>query len=524
MSKIPATVNVNQEIAEGGRNNALARIAGQYFHKGFGLDEVLVLCKDWNLKKCKPPMGESELVTTVKSIQGKHMVNHPPQNPNLRPAPIEPTPKIDTGLPHDLAYPGGLLGEIMEYIELSSPVPHPLFGLAAAITLLGSVAGQRVMTESGLRTNFYNVILGYSGCGKGGPLGAIKNLMRKSKNFENIAGPTDIASAPALMRWLAGPLGTKAVTLSVLDEFGLIMRGMKDPTGHKAEIPRLLMELFTGTDSGLTKAYASGDPVPVHWHHLSLLGASTPLRFWESLTGSEVADGFLARMLVFESLHESPRIRKGRREITPPESLLISLGRIWRLMDDIPKEGNVAMIPEPFMVSKAQDAKDWLFDWGGTYHSLQNKHREESGVSAIYARAEEHAEKLALVHGLSRCGADVIDSRLELVDVKWAAQLVDYLIPRLVDRVKEKVSDNPHEMLCKRVLASVRKRATPHKPGATMRDICKDIGRAHSKWHIEKARDSLLASGELMHDQDWSPPRGRHPVGGLYRLAEEVEE
>lgn len=62
-------------VAEGGRNDAVARLAGYLLRKGRYVDPhvllELVLC--WNAKHCKPPLTDSEVVKTVDSIAAREL-------------------------------------------------------------------------------------------------------------------------------------------------------------------------------------------------------------------------------------------------------------------------------------------------------------------------------------------------------------------------------------------------------------------------------------------------------------------
>ena len=80
-------------------------------------------------------------------------------------------------IPAELTNPGGLLQEIIDFTQDSSAASFPLFSCGAAICLLGTLVGQKVMTETGLRTNFYVFALADSGTGKDAPLSSIKKIL-----------------------------------------------------------------------------------------------------------------------------------------------------------------------------------------------------------------------------------------------------------------------------------------------------------------------------------------------------------
>lgn len=137
-------VDVEEEIAQGGRNNALAKVAGHYYNMGLGFQEVLALCEAWNRANCKPPLGLSEIQMTVESIGRRHITNNPPPNPDLKVAVPEPARA-------DYLQPGGILEQMMDYIDASSAASFPLFNLAAAITALARwlASGSRPRRRSG---------------------------------------------------------------------------------------------------------------------------------------------------------------------------------------------------------------------------------------------------------------------------------------------------------------------------------------------------------------------------------------
>jgi len=54
-------------VPEGQRNDTAARLAGRYFHKGLGADDVLCILRGWN-EKNHPPLPPDELREVVESI------------------------------------------------------------------------------------------------------------------------------------------------------------------------------------------------------------------------------------------------------------------------------------------------------------------------------------------------------------------------------------------------------------------------------------------------------------------------
>lgn len=494
-------------VLQGGRNNALAVKAGRWFGLGMDLDEVMLTATSWNQRLCSPPLGEKELKATVRSVWRTHQRNHPPIDPDpdaLAEAPPEVADAAASDVPDTVLHPGGLLGQTMEYIEAASAASHPLFNLAAAITLLGATAGQRVMTETGLRTNFYCVCLGYSGSGKDAPHSAIEALLGRP-SLAKLLGPNDPTSAAAILHWLK--LEGQQSALLRLDEVGFLLRAARDTRSPAHQIPGMLMQLFSATDRGYSKSYAGADPIKLWWHHVCLYGSSTPLRFWESLTSSEVVDGFLARLLLFESRHPASLPKTGVWFPDPPEFLVASLERIHAIPVPTVGAGNLAQRPEPLVVGKNNAALEAFRPWALAYHERRNDARERNPTaSAIYGRAGEHASKLALVHALSRHGHLAPDEAVDAQDVAWACALVDHLVETAIRGVVENVADNDWHRLEQRVLAIVRAGRTVERPGLTAREIGR---RMHQPNRVLKdLLDSMVSHG-LLVVETIKPSRGR---------------
>lgn len=62
-------------VNEGGRNAALTKVAGSVIAKGMNFDEALQFCRTWNQRN-SPPLADSELERTVRSIYERHQRNH----------------------------------------------------------------------------------------------------------------------------------------------------------------------------------------------------------------------------------------------------------------------------------------------------------------------------------------------------------------------------------------------------------------------------------------------------------------
>ena len=64
---------VRAGVDMGGRNDAVARLAGYLLRRRPAPRVVLELLRAWSESRCRPPLGERELVATVDSIARREM-------------------------------------------------------------------------------------------------------------------------------------------------------------------------------------------------------------------------------------------------------------------------------------------------------------------------------------------------------------------------------------------------------------------------------------------------------------------
>lgn len=63
---------IAEGVAEGSRNSAIASLAGHLLWHGVDPDVVTELLLCWNRERCRPPLGDEEVVRTVGSITHLH--------------------------------------------------------------------------------------------------------------------------------------------------------------------------------------------------------------------------------------------------------------------------------------------------------------------------------------------------------------------------------------------------------------------------------------------------------------------
>ena len=74
----------------------------------------------------------------------------------------------ENNLPRDLQHPGGFVEATMDWINATAVCPQPIFALASALCLAGTLYGRHVKDESGQRTNIYVMGVGRERHGREG--------------------------------------------------------------------------------------------------------------------------------------------------------------------------------------------------------------------------------------------------------------------------------------------------------------------------------------------------------------------
>ena len=83
----------------------------------------------------------------------------------------------ENNLPRDLQHPGGFVEATMDWINATAVCPQPIFALASALCLAGTLYGRHVKDESGQRTNIYVMGVGFTSSGKDYPLKAVSRAL-----------------------------------------------------------------------------------------------------------------------------------------------------------------------------------------------------------------------------------------------------------------------------------------------------------------------------------------------------------
>lgn len=340
-------------------------------------------------------------------------------------------PAIDP--PASILHPPGLVGDVARWIDACAVHPAPLLSVAAALSVVSTLAGRRYCLPSGLRTCTYVVGVAQSGVGKEVGRQCVVALLDRC-GLRKRVGTGSIASGAGLVARLAAC----PTQLFLLDELGRLLEAFSSRNAgtHEREIMTVLMELWSAAPGVfLGKAYAEKEAPVIEMPHTVIYGTTTPEAFYGSLKGRDVVDGVLSRVIVMEVDHgqlaeQEPTANSGE----PPAEIV----RQCKALAQGPPDGNLdglemaTMRTAPRLVHLTDEAKAGAarIGEGLTVQLGRVEHRD------LWVRAKEQTLRVALAVALG-CGRTDVTA----YDLKWAWDLVRWSTKRMDAAVTSRVSD-----------------------------------------------------------------------------------
>jgi hypothetical protein len=232
-----------------------------------------------------------------------------------------------------IANPGGLVGEIADYVVKRAHKSFWEAGISAGLALVSAISGRHYNIEhQGL--GLYIILLAGTGRGKESASAGVSALISKvAESTEDILlfqGPGSFGSGQGFLKFLADEMGEDGIPsqLCTLGEFGHSLRVITAENANAADIRtrQALLELFSkcywgGTINKSAHADKSNTVGRLVSPNVTLLADTTPETFFKSVTAASIAEGLTPRFMVIEYAGERGRSNYNK-VINPPKDLI----------------------------------------------------------------------------------------------------------------------------------------------------------------------------------------------------------
>lgn len=427
--------------------------------------------------------------------RAKH--NEPEKKPVARPE-----------TPSNLLSPPGVAGVFVRHILETAHIPQPELAVVAALTLCGLALGRKVATSTGLRTNLYMIGVARTGHGKEHARKMIKDALVAAKSTDLLGGE-ELASGQGLISRVA----SNPNVLFQIDEFGLFLQSVQNPSSasHKTEITTNFIKLFSAATSvyhGTEYANQKDRPrVDIICPCVTLHGTTTPETLFPALGSSHVASGYLNRLIICMSPEKRPERRRAKWSPTPES--LVEWIHSARTMFDQNDSGNMALgiNPEsPIVVGDSFAAMN-LFDEFQAEADRRSDEGEKTGTSELWARAMEHAAKLALICQLA---TDITSREISAESAAWAINFIRYWLSEMEYEVMTRVSDSDFGRLVQDVVRVIKAGEAHGRTERELSKYCRPFSGS-----MPSLRDSVIAIIIRDGHAEWvqtPSPRGKARV------------
>ena len=353
-------------------------------------------------------------------------------------------PAINQPVKAQIDLPPGLVGDIARFIYEASPRPVMPIALTGALGLVAGIVG-RAYNVSNTGLNQYVMLIAPTGSGKEAINMGISRLVEAVASgsdgvpaIRDFIGPGDMASGVGLLKWFAK---SKAF-VAVLGEIGLTLSRVSqfNANPHDKAILKVWLDLYgkSGHGNVLNPAGysdSSKNMDPVQSPAFSMVGESTPEKFFEALDETMVSSGLLPRFTIIEYNGFRPPFNEAAGLVTPPADLVKALGALVSHVNHINRaNGNVVNVPF------SGEARTLLNQFNEYADGQINSNGAEV-TKQLWNRAHLNAMKLAAVVAVGIApNSPVIDYSC----AKWATDLVSSNIAMLLGRFERgEVGVNP---------------------------------------------------------------------------------
>jgi hypothetical protein len=350
-----------------------------------------------------------------------------------------------------LLMPPGVLKDVVDWINVTSPKPQPQFAVQTAIAFAATVLGRRFSTNHGNWPSLYLLNIGLSASGKEYAKTALERLL-EACGLSSLIGPSGYSSDSGMV----SSLFHQPNHCAVVDEFHRVLEQASVKGNSRAQgMLRALIEVWGRTDGTMrqvgystvglkAKEIKALQERSIVNPALTLLAMAVPT-FWETIGSAAAKDGFLNRFLIVET-SIGRQIGQFNGAVAVPQSIIDWAANIRARYTDIVDTDNNPMRVTPVVVPITEPAMALFNAFAGECLTLMDQH-EDDGLAEMFGRSNEIAMKLALILALGRSAFAV-----EVCDAEWAIDYVKTYALRTTFRLKTCMADGSFDAAKKQVL------------------------------------------------------------------------
>lgn len=349
----------------------------------------------------------------------------------------------ETAPPPHLLRPPGVLGDVVDFANRTAPFPQPLLAVQAGLALGSVVMGRRYRSDlnPGNWTSLYFVNVANSGAGKNHACD-INEAILDAAGLAHLIGPPSYTSDSAI----TSALLAQPCHISIMDEFGdMLAFAAAKGNHHKGQTLSLLKNLWGNlhgthrpqqysTMNLSKKEMSDRENRKVVNPALTLLGMTTPKKFYSSLTEDAIEGGFLNRLIIAQADGPLTLPREADAMDVPG-----SIAQWCRAVRGDHGEGNLAhcektadMAPTARLVHVSEDAKRAFAAYA--VEILEERNRLElEGLSEMQSRSQEKAQRVATIVAVY---VNVAHPRVTGEIAKWAIDYVRWTTDQTIGAIR----------------------------------------------------------------------------------------
>lgn len=424
------------------------------------------------------------------------------------PASVEAT-EHSAELPDHLTRIPGLVGQITDWIEATSRKPQRVLAMAAAIGIIGTVAGRKFAGPTDSATHLYILGIAKTGAGKNAPKKAGAALLTAA-GLRPLLGPGGFMSSSGLIQHVS----RNPASLCILDEFGVFLSKLnaKGNSTHERAISGDLRQLWSlSFEEFQPPKWAHSaqrqEMAPIISPALSIIGLSTPDEFYASLQGADIVSGFANRFLILAT-------SKNPEDVEPTASVFDVPAQLIEGLQGIAGVGGA--LATATMHSLQADAPMVRVDWEGgigsaahdAFRHLKTEVQSREGHEALMQRTAEMAVRLATIRAIGISGEN---AEVSADDMQWGADLALWSAERLIADVDAHMVESDHQMRAKLVLRII-KESPDRTIGRTA--LCRKVNHRFDARTLDAVLLGLCDAGQVEELKECSGGRvGRKASG-----------